>query len=539
MRLNLARIIIAVAGSALVVMPPAAAQAPVPPDCTGISDVSDYDGANVSDFDGQLTTVRVATGLVRPVHVASPPDGPGGPDDRLFIVEQRGTIRILETTTGALLTGFFLDIQATVQDVGNEEGLLSVAFHPEYNTPGDTNEGRFFVYYTNTLGNNQVSRFSVSADPNDADESSEETVIIIDHPTQRNHNGGQIAFGSDGRLYIAPGDGGGGCDPFDAAQNLSDLRGKMLRLDVDTFPPYSTVGNPALGGLGEIWAYGLRNPWRFSFDRETGALYIGDVGQGAWEEINCQPSTSTGGENYGWDLYEGNHCPNPTCGGSAPACNMITNTKNILEYDHARDGFSCSITGGYVYRGCRMTDLHDSYFYADWCSDQVRSFRTDATCAGGSEILRTADLAPGGGLVLDEIASFGEDSRGEIYFCDRGGDIYKLLPELEIMEVSGVNAAPFVAAGGDLVWEDVQASSAQPISSYKVYRADDDASGPFLCAHQDSGTGWLGGDPQNPLPGESFFYLVTALNAAGGETRPGNRFDGTPRTVDTGSICPP
>ncbi len=154
-----------------------------------------------------------------------------------------------------------------------------------------------------------------------------------------------MAFGPDGYLYIAPGDGGGSCDPFDTGQDLDDLRGKMLRLDVDAFPPYQTTGNPFDGGtpgLDEIWAYGLRNPWRFSFDRGTGALYVADVGQDEREEVNCQPPTSTGGENYGWDLFEGTECPNPSCGGIPPSCNSITNTDPIVEYDHTRDGFSCS-----------------------------------------------------------------------------------------------------------------------------------------------------------------------------------------------------
>jgi glucose/arabinose dehydrogenase len=519
---------------AFAVVAPAAAQAPVPPDCSGISDVSDFDGPGQSDFVGNLTTVLVAAGLSSPVHVTSPPDGPDGPDDRLFIVEQRGTVRILDLATGMLEAGFFVDIQSVVRDSGDEEGLLSLAFHPDYNTPGATDEGNFFVYYTNNNGDNQVSRFTVPWDPTIED--SEQLVITINHPTFGNHNGGQIAFGPDGHLYIGPGDGGGGCDPAGAAQNLDDLRGKILRLNVDDFPPYSTAGNPFDGitpGLDEIWAYGLRNPWRFSFDRNTGALYIGDVGQGNFEEIDCQRSTSTGGENYGWDYFEASTCEPPGCSSNPANCLTITHAKPISEYNHSRDGFSCSITGGYVYRGCRMTDLHGSSFYADYCSNQIRTFRTGATCGFSNEILRTADLDPGPLLSITSITSFGEDSRGEVYICDRGGELYKVLPEFDIMEVSAINAAPLTIEPAQFQWEDLEATSGHPVSLYNVYRSMNDPSAIFDCLHQTAETRWAGGDPAGPGPGEVYYYLVTAFNAAGQETRPGSRSDGTSRTVSS------
>ena len=427
----------------LMAVTPSAAQTP---DCAGIHDVSDFDGAARSDFAGLLTTVRVAFGLSSPVYALGPPDGPDGPDDRLFIVEQPGTIRILDLVSGMLLADPFLDISSLVRDDGNEEGLLSMAFHPDYNTPGADNEGMFFVFFTNNAGDNQVSRYSIGASPNDADEASAQTVLVVPHPLRMNHNGGQIAFGPDGALYIATGDGGGVCDPGENAQNTDGLLGKMLRINVDSFPPYSTTGNPFDGppaGADEIWSYGFRNPWRFSFDRVTGAIYIGDVGQGQWEEIDCRPSTSSGGENYGWDLYEGMACPNPSCGGISSACSTISNVPPIRQYDHETDGVSCSVTGGFVYRGCRMSDLHGSYFYADFCSDEIRTFRSEPACAfsAASEILRTADLATPG-LTINSITSFGEDGRGEIYLCDRDGEIFKVLPELTIMEVSGRNAAP-------------------------------------------------------------------------------------------------
>jgi glucose/arabinose dehydrogenase len=512
------------------------------PDCAGIHDVSDFDGASRSDFVNLLTTVRVASGLTSPVHATSPPDGPAGPDDRLFIVEQPGRIRILDLPTGQLQAAPFLDITALVRDTGNEEGLLSIAFHPEYNTPGAGNEGLFFVFYTNNAGDNQVSRYAVGADPGDADEASAETVLAISHPTNSNHNGGQIAFGPDGALYIASGDGGGSCDSPGNAQNRNALLGKLLRLGVDSFPPYSTAGNPFDGpvaGADQVWAYGLRNPWRLAFDRLTGALYIGDVGQGQIEEIDCQPAASAGGENYGWDLYEGVTCPNPSCGGLPADCGSISPVAPIREYNHSTDGFSCSVTGGFVYRGCMMGDLRGSYFYADFCSDQIRSFRSDPACSfdAASEILRTADLATPG-LTINDITSFGEDGRGEIYICDRGGEVFRILPVLSIMEVSGENAARFLATATGFVWENLRATSMHAIAAYKVYRSEDDPAGPFECVHQGPDPDWPEGDPQVPGPGEVFFYLVTAVDAAGVETRPGAGSDGTPPIVDTMSGCP-
>lgn len=532
------------AASALVVaVAPVAAQAPQMPDCTGISDVSDFDGSVVSDFVGLLTTVRVASGLSRPVFVGSPPDGPGGPDDRLFIVEKQGIIRILDLTTYTMLADPFIDITGRVQtsnSLQSEEGLLGLAFHPEYNTPGATNEGKFFVYYTNNSGNNQVSRFGVSSDPNVADDGVEDLVIEIPHPTYSNHNAGPIAFGSDGHLYIGTGDGGGACDPDRTGQDLQELRGKILRLGVDSLP-YSTAGNPHDGqatGLDEIWSYGLRNPWRLSFDRGTGALYIGDVGQSAWEEINCRPSTSTGNENYGWRLFEGNSCPNPSCGGMADLCGDITHTKNILQYDHTFDGGSRAIISGYVYRGCRMSDFHGNMFFSDNSSDNIHTFRTDGTCAVTAGPNRTADLAPGGGFAITDITSFGEDSRGELYICDNNGEVFKILPELSIMEVSGVGAPPMHVDAAELVWEDLRASSGHDITQYKVYRSDNDPTGTFGCVYSGVDTSWPGGDPDTPMADDVYFYLVTALNGAGGEARPGNYSDHTLRTVDTGSPCP-
>jgi hypothetical protein len=304
-----------------------------------------------------ITTERVASGLSSPIFVTSPP----GDLQRLFIVERPGRIVIL--INGQVLPDPFLDIVGRVLS-GGERGLLGLAFHPDYD-----NNGYFYVNYTNTSGNTVVSRFEISADPDLADSSSEYLLLTISQPYS-NHNGGMIAFGpNDGYLYIGMGDGGSGGDPQNRAQNDGVLLGKMLRIDVDGSSPYGIPPDNPFAGPGdpldEIWARGLRNPWRFSFDRQTGDIYIADVGhwrfsfdrqtgdiyiadvgQSQWEEIDYQPASGSGGENYGWRLMEGNHCYNPPVD-----CDPGGLTYPIYEYSHGGSPFRCSITGGYVYRG--------------------------------------------------------------------------------------------------------------------------------------------------------------------------------------------
>ncbi len=367
-----------------------------------------------------LDSVLVASGLASPVHLTAPPLDP----NRLFIVEQPGRIRIIKN--GSLLATPFLAIEGPVGSGGSEQGLLGLAFHPDYET-----NGRFFVDYTNNAGDTVIARYEVSGDPDDADEGSEEILLTIDQPFA-NHNGGQLAFGPDGFLYVGMGDGGSGGDPFEAGQDDGTLLAKLLRLDVDvdTAPFYAVPPtNPDAGAgdpLGLIWAKGLRNPWRFSFDRANGDLYTGDVGQSAREEVDYQPGTSGGGENYGWNVFEGNLCSDPEpdfldCPADPEGAGF---TMPILEYDH---GEGCSITGGFVYRGCAMPDLHGTYFYGDYCTAFVRTF----TVVGGvaqDEDDRTADVAPGGGLSIDNISSFGEDARGEVYVVDHDGDVFRIVP---------------------------------------------------------------------------------------------------------------
>ncbi len=371
--------------------------------------------------DTGLTTVRVASGLSRPVFVTAPP----GDTQRLFIVEAQvgssGRIRILNLGTGSLNSTPFLTISNVA--TGDEQGLLGLAFHPQY-----AQNGYFYVNYTDSSGTTIVRRFTASANPDVADTTSGMQVLSIAQPAS-NHNGGWLGFGPDGYLYIGMGDGGGSGDPDGNGQNINVLLGKMLRIDVngDDFPGDATRNyaippdNPFVGvaGADEVWAYGLRNPWRPSFDRATGDLYIADVGQSAWEEVDFQPAGSAGGQNYGWRCYEGSHEYDTT--DCAPASTMIF---PIYEYSHAS---GCAVTGGYVYRGSQICDLRGTYFFADYCSARIWSFRYDgATLTGFQE--RTAELAPGGGLTINSISSFGEDAAGELYIVDLGGDVYKIVP---------------------------------------------------------------------------------------------------------------
>jgi hypothetical protein len=372
-----------------------------------------------------LMTVRVASGLDQPLHVTAPPLDP----NRVFVVEQSGTIRILEN--GALLPDPFLSIPGKVSCCG-ERGLLGLAFHPDFEV-----NGRFFVNYTDANGDTVIARYEVGADPARADLDSERILLTVPQPFS-NHNGGQLAFGPDRFLYVGMGDGGGGGDPQENAQDDGSLHGKLLRLDVDVDTPlYYRVPptNPNAGAgdpLGLIWAKGLRNPWRFSFDRASGDLYIGDVGQSGWEEIDVQAGTSAGGENYGWDIFEGNgHCfePEPPAS-SCPGRGGFT--MPVIEYPNFDNGSvageGCSVTGGFVYRGCALPDLRGTYFYADFCAAFVRTFRGVAGGVAQDPVDRSAELAPGGGLSIDDVTSFGEDARGELYIADRGGEIFKIVP---------------------------------------------------------------------------------------------------------------
>jgi len=385
----------------------------------------------------QLATVRVASGLNRPIFVTHVP----GDETRLFIVEQRGVIRILDLTTETIHAQF-LDINSLVGGPSNnfdERGLLGMAFHPDYAT-----NGFFYLNYTNNSSNITIARYSVSVDPDKADPDSGQIILTINEP-QSNHNGGWIGFSPiDGYLYIAVGDGGNFCDTgpghtttLGNGQDITNnLLGKMLRIEPSTAPAaggYSIpADNPFVGVTGddEIWAYGLRNPWRDSFDSETGDLYIGDVGQDAREEIDFQAGGSAGGENYGWRCFEGNNCSNISgCSTSPCACNGSGLVFPIHTYNHPT-GFS--ITGGYTYRGCDIPSLDGTYFFADYATSRIWSFRYDGAVNEFTE--RTSALSPSmDGFSISSIASFGEDARGEIYIVDRASttnsEIFRIIRE--------------------------------------------------------------------------------------------------------------
>ena len=499
------------------------------PDCTGISDVFNTD-PNLED---ELIGIRVAFGLNDPVGLAFAP----GDNERMFVVQQGGIIRLVKD--GVLSN--FLSVPVSG---GSERGLLGLAFHPDYQT-----NGHFFVYYTATspdpFGAITIARYTRMTE-DVADPASAQIVFQVSHPIS-NHNGGGIAFGPDGHLYFGIGDGGSGCDPgpFPGnAQNLNSNLGKMLRLNVDTLP-YTTTGNPfdgATPGNDEIWYYGLRNPWRWSFDRVTGAMYIGDVGQFQREEVDCNPD-NVAPKNFGWNAYEGNICD--SCNEWAEPCPIDLDDYLAPIHTYNISGQqACAIVGGYVYRGCRMSALQGTYFYSDACDDFVNTFRTSASCQMGLQINRATDLEPGSPIFISSIYSYAEDNQGELYMVDNGGEIFKILPELSIMELSGQGATPFTMdENGNFVWEDLQEASDNPVRFFKTYRATasdpETGPGPFLCIHRQASnsTEWTGGDPDTPAGDQVFYYLVTGQNVAGDETVAGAQSDGTLRVVDTVTPC--
>jgi glucose/arabinose dehydrogenase len=351
----------------------------------------------------------IATGLTFPVAITHAGDG------RLFITLQRGQIVIYDGTR--ILSTPFLDIRSIVNCPASggcgEEGLLSVAFHPDY-----ANNGFFFVYHTDLGGDLVIARYRRDTfDPNRAEPSSRVQILKIAHPIHSNHNGGQLQFGPDGYLYIGTGDGGSGGDPNNNGQTLTALLGKMLRIDVDSGFPYAIPpSNPfALtdNARGEVWAYGLRNPWRFSFDRLNGDLWIADVGQGDYEEIDLQPATSIGGENYGWRRMEGTHCyPPGTTGCQSPQLVLP-----IIDYDHS---LGCSVTGGYRYRGTKSARLYGKYIYSDYCNGDIWAATLQSNGRWTTETIVNANNF--------RVSAFGEDLTGELYVAHHTvGTIYKLV----------------------------------------------------------------------------------------------------------------
>ena len=342
------------------------------------------------------------SGFKLPVYLANAGDGSG----RIFVVEKAGRIKVIKD--GQTLEAPFLDIVHEVRSKDSECGLLSVAFHPRYKE-----NGRFFVNYTDLEGDTIISEFHAAQDSDRTDSAGERIILKIKQPA-RNHNGGQIQFGPDGYLYIGMGDGGFFGDPSGNSQNMDTLLGKMLRIDVDGGRPYRIpADNPfkdISGARPEIWAYGLRNPWRFSFDSETGDMYIADVGEGRWEEVDFQPGGSRGGQNYGWNLLEGSYEFKLPDGYDTRGL-----TFPVVEYSHDE---GCSVTGGYVYRGKTSPGINGTYFFSDYCRGQLWGLRQKTGDSWEwAEFLKT-------GL---SVSSFGEDEAGELYIIDFGkGDIYRI-----------------------------------------------------------------------------------------------------------------
>lgn len=351
----------------------------------------------------KISLARITSGLSSPTQITNAGDGTG----RLFVVEKRGTIRVIEG--GVLKAGYFMDIRSIVSETG-ERGLLGLAFHPDFKT-----NRQLFVYYTNNGGDIVLSRYTTNVARTNVDESLPRPLLVIEHSAQTNHNGGALAFGPSGNLFIGVGDGGGSGDPNNNAQKKTTLLGKILRINVNgtgsgPYDRYSIpAGNPYAGataGLDEIWDIGLRNPWRISFDRGTGKLFIADVGQNRYEEINREEANFGGGRNYGWSAMEGKHCY------KASRCPMAGDTLPVAEYSHS--GGNCSITGGYVYRGTLQSAFRGYYVFADYCSGRIWTM-----AHAGSTLALRADTSV-------NITSFGEGETGEIYAVTSSGYVYRV-----------------------------------------------------------------------------------------------------------------
>lgn len=363
----------------------------------------------------EISLTRVASGINVPTDIQNAGDGSG----RLFFAQQDGIIRVLRGSS--LLPQPFLDIRSKTR-AGGEQGLLGLAF-----PPGFAQKQRFYVNYTDLDGNTVIAQYRVSANADQADSSSETVLLRIDQPFP-NHNGGQLRFGPDGYLYIGMGDGGSGGDPLNNGQSLGTLLGKLLRIDAESEPGRARIppDNPFVntpGARPEIWAFGLRNPWRFSFDRATRDLWIADVGQEMYEEIDFQPASSRGGENYGWNIMEGTHCYQPNC---------ITSGLILPVADYGRDS-GCSVTGGFVYRGRASPGLRGAYIYGDYCSGSIWGIERQV-----SRLLLSSGLS---------ITTFGEDEAGEIYVSNAAdGAIHRLEGSrtLRFTADGVVNSASFV-----------------------------------------------------------------------------------------------
>ncbi len=374
----------------------------------------------------KLSSVLIADGYKKPVFVTSYPNN----EKLLYVVEQAGLIKIIQN--GEKVSSPFFDINKKVVNPsrpGDERGLLGFAFHPDH-----INNGKFYINYMDNDGFTIVSEFSVNSELR-ANHESERIILKLEQP-YRNHNGGDIQFGPDGYLYISIGDGGKAGDPLNAGQDLNTIFGKIIRVDIEQEPYGIPKSNPFYGQKdkrGEIWAWGLRNVWRFSFDKQNGDIYYGDVGQNKWEEVNFEPAKSKGGINYGWRIMEANHCYDPT-----ENCPTEGLTKPIVEYPNdanymvilgggsQADAEGCSVTGGYVYRGNNIRSMQGQYIFGDYCSGNIWTFKV-VNGKATNFINRTEEINIGNGEFTTYISSFGQDSDGELYIVDYNGGIYKLI----------------------------------------------------------------------------------------------------------------
>ncbi len=527
-------------------------------DCTGIAPVNNTD----------LKSVVVASGLNVPVLVTSPPGDP----DRIFIVQQDGVIRLKRRGDPPAATSVFIDLTDRVyfDFTANEAGLLGLAFDPGFATNGffyvNYNEGTgFFCGSCQTV----VSRFSLLS-PDQGDPASEVQLMRFPQP-QSNHNGGLLEFGPDGMLYVYQGDGGGANDTGTGhaacgnAQSLTTLLGKILRIDVSggasgndpdsgCMTGFAGAGykvptdNPFANGPGgtcdEIWAYGLRNPWRNSFDPATGDHYVADVGQNCFEEVNFVTAGSGGGLNFGWNYKEADACfnpasptdcsvppPGPGCGGED--CTSQSYVDPVKVYGNPAEGDS--VIGGHVYRGCRMPGFDGTYFYGDNGSGFIRSFEVVAGVVT-NELPWTTNL---GGPFANGLTSFGVDGLGELYFADAAaGVVRKILPPFTDLEVSGTGAADRfrVNRSGNWTWEDVERTTMHPVDYYQVYRGVPD--GTFTCIHATRSAGWPAGDATDPSAGQLLAYLVTAVSPVSEGAEESSSGD-PPRTLTSPCAPPP
>jgi glucose/arabinose dehydrogenase len=501
-----------------------------------------------------LNSVVVVSGLAsRPLFVTAPVND----IDRLFVVGQTGLIHIHKRGDDPAVNTVFLNISSkTNASSCSECGLLGLAFDPSYAT-----NRRFYVYYTEQATGGMftvVARYTVSTgNPDLADATSEMRLVRFLQP-ESNHNGGWIAFGADGYLYISTGDGGGSNDQHGTCGNgqpTTTLLGKILRVDPASLPANRNADcggttnyrvpadNPLAGSpvsnCEEIYAWGLRNPWRPSIDSLTGDWYIADVGQNCWEEVNWVAAANAKGRNYGWREMEGNHCFNPNqpsnCTTAPPSsgcpktCNDPAFTRPVLEYSHSS---GCSITGGFVYRGCQMSGFQGTYFYGDYCDGWVRSLKMAAGVAT-AQTDWTSTIDPLGSLESG-LTSFGSDAQGELYITDRDGEVRRISPPFTDLEVSGdgvPNAQQFKLRPTSWTWEDLKRSTMNPVSQYRIYRSST-SNGTYTCIFKTTATSWTG-DTAKPAIGSAYYYLILAANAAGELTRSSK----LPRALSP-TICP-